>query len=213
VWREIVGVVGNVKDDGLGEAGTMTLYDPYTQVAWGNLNLFLRSDGELSQIAGALRSQVKLVDKDQPVADISTGDQFMAQAVAQPQLRTLLLSLFAGLALVLASLGIYGVMSNTVAQRTHEIGVRMALGAGQSNVLRLVLSNGMRLTLLGIVLGSAGAFALTRLMKGFLFHVTPTDPATFVEVALFLFLVALLASYIPARRATRVDPVIALRYE
>lgn len=137
----------------------------------------------------------------------------MAQAVAQPQLRTMLLSLFAGLALVLASLGIYGVMSNTVAQRTHEIGVRMALGAGQGSVLKLVLANGMRLTFLGIVLGTAGAFALTRLMKGFLFHVTPTDPATFVEVALFLFLVALLASYIPARRATRVDPVVALRYE
>jgi putative ABC transport system permease protein len=153
------------------------------------------------------------VDKDQPVAEIATGEQLMSEAVAQPQLRTLLLSLFAALALLLASLGLYGVMSNTVAQRTHEIGVRMALGAGQRSVLRLVLGNGMRLTLLGIVLGTVGAFALTRLMKGFLFHVTPTDPATFVSVALFLLLVALLASYIPARRATRVDPVVALRYE
>ena len=153
------------------------------------------------------------VDKDQPVAEIATGDQLMAEAVARPQLRTMLLGLFAGLALVLASLGIYGVMSNTVAQRTHEIGVRMALGAGQKSVLRLVLGNGMRLTLLGIALGTAGAFALTRLMKSFLFHVTPTDPATFLEVALFLFVVALMASYLPARRATRVDPVVALRYE
>ena len=213
VPREIVGVVGDVKDDGLGEAATMAAYEPYTQMAWSDMTLFVRSDSDPSQMASVLRSQVTSVDKDQPVADISTGDQLMAQAVAQPQLRTTLLSLFAGLALILASLGIYGVMSNTVAQRTHEIGVRMALGAGQSSVLRLVLSNGMRLTLLGIALGSAGAFALTRLMKGFLFHVTPTDPATFVEVALFLFFVALLASYIPARRATRVDPVIALRYE
>ena len=213
VWREIVGVVGDVKDDGLGEAATMTVYEPYTQVAWSSMSFFLRADGDLPQMAATLRSQVMSVDKDQPVADISTGEQLMAQAVAQPQLRTMLLSLFAGLALLLASLGIYGVMSNTVAQRTHEIGVRMALGAGQSNVLRLVLNNGMRLTLLGIALGSAGAFALTRLMKGFLFHVTPTDPATFGEVALFLFFVALLASYIPARRATRVDPVVALRYE
>lgn len=202
-----------MKDDGLGEAATMTVYEPYTQVAWSEMSLFLRADGDLSQITGTIRGQVILVDKDQPVADISTGDQLIAEAVAQPQLRTLLLSLFAGLALVLASLGIYGVMSNTVAQRTHEIGVRMALGAGQNSVLRLVLSNGMRLTLLGIALGTAGAFGLTRLMKGFLFHVTPTDPATFVEVAVFLFLVALLASYIPARRATRVDPVVALRYE
>jgi putative ABC transport system permease protein len=213
VSREIVGVVGDVKDDGLGEAGTMTAYEPYTQVAWGNMNFFLRGDGGPSQMAATLRSQVAVVDKDQPVADISTGEQWMAEAVAQPQLRTLLLSLFAALALVLASLGIYGVMSNTVAQRTHEIGVRMALGAGQSSVLRLVLSHAMRLTLLAIALGTAGAFALTRLMKSFLFHVTPTDPATFVEVALFLFLVALLASYIPARRATRVDPLVSLRYE
>jgi putative ABC transport system permease protein len=213
LWREIVGVVGDIKDDGLGEAPTMTMYEPYTQMGWGDMNLFLHSDGDARQMATMVRSQVVSVDKDQPVGDISTGEQLMAQAVAQPQLRTLLLTLFAGLALILASLGIYGVTSNTVAQRTHEIGVRMALGAGQSTVLRLVLSNGMRLTLLGIVMGTAGAFALTRLMKGFLFHVTPTDPETFLEVALFLFLVALLASYIPARRATRVDPMVALRYE
>jgi len=212
-WREIVGVVGDVKDDGLGEAATMTVYEPCTQQAWSSMSLFLRSDSDPSHLASVLRSQVMSVDKDQPVAEIATGEQLMSQAVAQPQLRTLLLSLFAGLALVLASLGIYGVMSNMVAQRTHEIGVRMALGAGQRSVLRLVLSNGMRLTLLGIALGTAGAFALTRLMKSFLFHVTPTDPATFLEVALFLFAVALLASYIPARRATRVDPVVALRYE
>jgi putative ABC transport system permease protein len=212
-WREIVGVVGDVKDDGLGEAATMTVYEPYTQQAWSSMSLFLRSDSDPSHLASILRSQVMSVDKDQPVAEIATGEQLMSEAVAQPQLRTLLLSLFAALALLLASLGIYGVMSNTVAQRTHEIGVRMALGAGQRSVLRLVLGNGMRLTLLGIVLGTVGAFALTRLMKGFLFHVTPTDPATFVSVALFLLLVALLASYIPARRATRVDPVVALRYE
>jgi putative ABC transport system permease protein len=213
VWREIVGVVGDVKDDGLGAAGTMTVYEPYPQIGWSEMKLFVRSNSNPLQFVGVLRSQVMAVDKDLPVADIFTGDHLMADAVAQPQLRTMLLSLFAGLALVLASLGIYGVMSNTVAQRTHEIGVRMALGAGQNSVLRLVLRNGMRLTLLGIALGTAGAFALTRLMKGFLFHVTPTDPATFAEVALFLFLVALLASYIPARRATRVDPVVALHYE
>ncbi len=213
VWREIVGVVGDVKDDGLGAAAAMTLYEPLRQIGWSDMKLFVRLDSNPSQFAGIVRSEVTAVDKDLPVADISTGQELMTQAIAQPQLRTTLLSLFAGLALVLASLGIYGVMSNTVAQRTHEIGVRMALGAGQRSVLGLVLSNGMRLTLLGIALGTGGAFALTRLMKGFLFQVTPTDPATFAEVALFLFFVALLASYIPARRATRVDPVVALRYE
>ena len=144
LWREIVGVVGDVKDDGLGEAATMTVYEPASQMAWRDMNLFVRSDSDTSQVAATVRSQVVSMDKDQPVGDISTGEQLMAQAVAQPQLRTLLLSVFAALALVLASLGIYGVMSNTVAQRTHEIGVRMALGAGQSSVLRLVLSNGMR---------------------------------------------------------------------
>lgn len=213
VWREIVGVVGDVKDEGPSEEAGVAAYEPYTQMPWDDMTLFVRSDGDLSQTAATLRSEVMAVDKDQPVAEITTGDELMSQAVAQPQLRTLLLGLFAGVALILANLGIYGVMSNAVANRTHEIGVRMALGAGQNNVLCMVLNHGVKLTLLGISFGAAGAFALTRLMKGFLFQVTPTDPATFIVVALFLFVVALLASYIPARRATRVDPVIALRYE
>jgi putative ABC transport system permease protein len=213
IWRQIVGVVADVKDDDPGAGGSTTVYEPYTQMAWSDMNLFLRADGDVSQMAGTLRNAVAAVDKDQPVAEIATGDELMSRAVAQPQLRTLLLGLFAGLALVLASLGIYGVMSNAVSQRAHEIGVRMALGAGQGNVLRMVLGQGVKLTLVGIFLGAAGAFALTRLMKSFLFHVRPTDPTTFVAVAIFLFLVALLACYVPARRATRVDPVIALRYE
>ena len=213
VWREIVGVVGDIKDENPGEEGSMSIYEPYTQMAWDGMTLFLRADGDASHMASMMRSAVMTVDKDQPVAEVATGDELMSRAIAQPQLRTLLLGLFAGLALVLASLGIYGVMSNTVAQRTHEIGVRMALGAGQRNVLQMVLSHGVRLTFLGIALGTGAALALTGLMKRLLFQVKATDPATFALVTIFLFLVASLASYIPARRATRVDPVIALRYE
>jgi putative ABC transport system permease protein len=213
IWREIVGVVGDVKDEGLDTGATMTLYEPYAQVPWSSMTLFLHTSGDAAQMAGALRSEVMALDKDQPVAAIMSGEQLMANAVAQPQLRTLLLAVFAGAALILAGFGVYGVMSNTVAQRTHEIGVRMARGAQQESMLRLVVGHGIRLTLFGVLLGTAGALVLTRLMKGFLFEVTPTDPETFAVVVFFLVLVALLASYIPARRAMRVDPVVALRYE
>ena len=213
IWREIVGVVGDVKDEGLDAGATMTLYEPSAQVPWSSMTLFLHTGGDAAQMAGALRSEVMALDKDQPVAAVMSGEELMANAVAQPQLRTLLLAVFAGVALILAGFGVYGVMSSTVAQRTHEIGVRMALGAQQESMLRLVVGNGIRLTLFGVVLGTVGALLLTRLMKGFLFQVTPTDPETFAVVVFFLLLVAFFASYIPARRAMRVDPVVALRYE
>jgi putative ABC transport system permease protein len=213
IWREVVGVVGDIKDEGLEAGGSLALYEPHQQKTWGEMTVFLRTEGDPSQMASVVRSEVMALDKDQPVAAIATGGELMARAVAQPQLRTLLLAIFAGVALVLAGFGVYGVMSNTVAQRTHEIGVRMALGAQQGSMLRLVVGNGMRLTLLGVALGIGGALMLTRVMKGFLFQVTPTDPETFAAVAFFLVMVAFLASYIPARRAMRVDPVVALRYE
>jgi putative ABC transport system permease protein len=213
IWREVVGVVGDIKDEGLESGGSLALYEPYSQMTWSEMTVFLRTDGDPSEMAGVLRNEVRGLDKDQPVAAIATGDELMARSVAQPQLRTFLLALFAGVALLLAGFGVYGVMSNTVAQRTHEIGVRVALGAQRRAMLRLVVGNGMRLALLGVAFGTAGALMLTRLMKGFLFQVTPTDPWTFAEVAFFLVVVALLASYIPARRAMRVDPVVALRYE
>ncbi len=212
-WREIVGAVGDVKDEGLDAGVTMTLSEPYAQVPWSSMTLFLHTGGDAAQMTGVLRSEVMALDKDQPVAAVMSGEELMANAVAQPQLRTLLLGVFAGVALILAGFGVYGVMSSTVAQRTHEIGVRMALGAQQESMLRLVVGNGIRLTLFGVVLGTAGALLLTRLMRGFLFQVTPTDPETFAVAAFFLVLVAFLASYIPARRAMRVDPVVALRYE
>jgi len=164
-------------------------------------------------LAAAARKQVQEIDPDQPVAAVRTMESWVDSAVATPRYRTILLGLFAAIALALACTGIYGVMSYSVAQRTHEIGVRMALGARQMDVLKLVVRQGMSLVLIGVAVGLLGAVALTRLMTSVLFNVTAKDPMTFVAVALLLALVALVACYIPALRATKVDPLIALRYE
>jgi putative ABC transport system permease protein len=153
------------------------------------------------------------VDKDQPIADITTMDAVVSTSVAEPRYRTLLLGSFAASALALAIVGIFGVTSYTMAQRTHEIGIRMALGAERHDVLRLVIGQGMRLTVIGVGVGLLAALGLTRLLASFLYAVRPTDPMTFVVVSAVMLAVALLASYIPARRATRVDPLVALRYE
>src|SRR6185503_9241683 len=161
----------------------------------------------------AVRKEVLSIDPDQPLADVRTMEQWLGTAVAAPRYRTALLGLFALLALVLASTGIYGVMCYSVAQRTHEIGVRMALGARQLDVLKLVVRQGMLLTLVGVILGLTGAFALTRVMQSLLFGVTAKDPFTFAVVAALLSAVAFIACLVPALRATRVDPLIALRYE
>jgi putative ABC transport system permease protein len=161
----------------------------------------------------ALRSALQSVDKDQAVRDISTMEQAISESISEPRFQTLLLGIFSSLALVLASVGIYGVMSYSVAQRTHDIGVRMALGAKQGDVMRLVLGQGLKSAILGVSAGLVASLALTRVLSNFLFGVTTTDPATFAGVSLLLIAVALLACYIPARRAARVDPMVALRYE
>jgi putative ABC transport system permease protein len=173
----------------------------------------IRAQGDPANLAAAVRREVKAIDSDQPVAAMKTMDEWMTASASAPRYRTSLLTLFAIVALVLASTGIYGVMSYSVAQRTHEIGIRMAVGAGRSDVLKLVVRQGMTLVAIGLVIGLLGAFALTRVLSSVLYEITPKDPVTFIGVAVVLPLVALLACYLPARRATMVDPLIALRYE
>jgi putative ABC transport system permease protein len=213
IWRTIVGVVGDVKQEGLDAEPYAQMYMPSAQFPQRGIYVSLRTAGDPLGAAGALRRAVKEVDPDVPVADLMTMEQRVAQSVTQPRVNTLLLGVFAGVALVLAAVGIYGVMSYGVEQRTREIGIRMALGAKQGDVLRLVVGQGMAPVAAGVALGLAGAFAVTRLIGSMLYGVSATDPVTFLAVTVFLVAVALVASYLPARRATRVAPTEALRYE
>jgi putative ABC transport system permease protein len=212
-WREIVGVVGDVKHYGLDSQTTVQIYEPYLQVTYPAMSLVVRTTGDPREIAAAIRGQVAAMDNDQPVANIRTMDVIVSGSVARQRFSALLLALFAGVALILAAVGIYGVMSYYVAQRTHEIGIRMALGAERCDLLRLVVGKGMLLALIGVMIGLAAAFTLTRLMSGLLFEVEATDRVTFAATAVLLTSVALLACWIPARRATKVDPIVALRSE
>ncbi|HSE98987.1 MAG TPA: FtsX-like permease family protein, partial [Blastocatellia bacterium] len=177
------------------------------------LTLVARTGPDPASLTQAIRDQVMAIDPDRPVSSIRTMEQVISSSVAVRRFYMLLLAGFAGLALALATIGIYGVMSYTVAQSTREIGIRMALGAQVADVLKLIVGQAMALAFIGICAGAAGALALTRLMASLLYEVTPTDLATFVSVSALLIAVAALACYIPARRATRVDPMIALRYE
>lgn len=208
---EIVGVVGDIHHRSLELQPYAAMYMPTRAMDW--MNVVVRTRGNPLGLVPAVRKEVQAIDPDQPIAAIQTMDEWVDSSVATPRYRTTLFALFALLAMVLAATGIYGVMSYSVAQRTHEIGVRMALGAQGFDVLRLVVRQGMLLVLIGLVIGLGGAFALTRVMSSLLFGVTAKDPLTFVAVAALLFVVALLACYIPARRATKVDPLTALRYE
>jgi putative ABC transport system permease protein len=217
-WYEIVGVVGNVKHRGLDLQDHPELYIPALQPLFqdGNvpaLYLAVRTANDPMQVAGVVRAEVAAIDRDQPIASLMTMDQRISDSIAPRRFNMFLFGLFAALALVLAAIGIYGIMAFSVAQRTHEIGVRMALGAGTGDVLKLILGNGFRLALIGIVVGLAIAFAATRLLSTLLYDVSTTDPAIFLLDALLLAGAALLACYIPARRATKVDPIVALRYE
>jgi putative ABC transport system permease protein len=218
-WREIVGVVGDVRQDEVGAPLAQAIYQPYLQVAdsrrWmlGDMTFVARTTAAPQQFAAALRSELQAVDKELPIYDIAAMRQVIAEKVADPRFYTLLLGGFSTLALILAAAGIYGLIAYSVSQRTHEIGIRMALGAQTADVLKLVVAQGMKLVLTGLVIGLAGAFALTRLLAGFLYQVSVTDPATFALLALLLAAVALAACYLPARRAAKIDPMRALRSE
>ena len=209
---EIIGVAGDIRHRSLQFQPFPAMYLPTRQPAW--MNVVIRTQGgDPLSIAGAVRNEVRAIDPEQPIAAMRPMDEWVATSVATPRYRTMLLALFAALAMVLAATGIYGVMSYSVAQRTHEIGVRMALGARQAQVLGLIIRQGMLLVVIGVVIGLAGAFALTRVMSSLLFGVGAKDPITFAIVAALLSVVALVACYLPARRATKVDPLEALRYE
>ena len=210
----VVGVVGRVKMDGLRqESNRVQGYFPYAQILESAMTIIVKSSSDPKLLMSSIRQQVREIDSNQPIYNIRTLDEIRSESVAPERLNLTLLSLFAGVALLLAVVGIYGVMSHTVTQRMHEIGIRLAIGAQSHDVFKLVIGQGMALALIGVAFGLIGAFGLTRLMRTMLFGVGPTDPGTFAVLGLGVTLVALLACYVPGRRATKVDPTVALRYE
>jgi predicted permease len=213
-WTTVVGVVGDIKQHGLGSETRPEMYRPYFQhTSLPPMTLMVRSTSAPAALAASIRSAVWSVDKNVPITDLQPMTDVVARSISQPRSTMLMLSIFAGIGLTLGIIGIYGVISYSVAQRTQEIGVRMALGARTLDILQLVVGQGLKLTLIGVAAGVAGALAVTRLMSSLLFGVSATDPATFLIIAGLLTAVALLACYLPARRATRISPVTALRYE
>jgi putative ABC transport system permease protein len=210
-WREVVGIVRDVRYWGLERPVNPELYVPLAQLMFSGLTFTLRTDGDPALLAGAVREQLRAVDPDLPLSSIRTMDQVAATSVASRRTGMLLLAIFAGLALVLAAAGIYGVMSHLVGLRTGEIGVRMTMGAQPGDVLRLVLKEGLLQAAIGLALGIGAAVLLVRSFRTMLYQVSPTDPLTLAGVVVLLLLTALLACYVPARRAMRVDPVAALR--
>jgi len=216
-WTTIVGIVADVRQMGIDEPVKAEMYLPNRQITHNPWfiprDLAIRTNGDPMQLVGAVRQAIREVDPDQPVSNVATMAEVLGDEAAQRRMGMIMLVAFASLALVLASIGIYGVLAYFVTQHTNEIGVRLALGATPRNILFLVLKKGMGLTLIGVAIGVAASFAFTRWMSSMLFGVKASDPLTFVAVPLLLGLVALLACAIPARRATKVDPMVALRYE
>jgi putative ABC transport system permease protein len=212
-WREVVGVVNDVKMNGVDSPTTMQTYLPFAQMPEEAMAVVVRAERNPIALASAVEQAIHAIDKDLPIFSVFTMDQLFGNSLAQRRLTLILLASFAALALVLAAVGVYGVIAYTVRQRAHELGIRMALGAQRGDVLKLILAQGLKLALAGVAIGLVAAFALTRWMESLLFGVRPTDPLTFCLIAVVLLCVALLACWVPARRATRVDPLLALRRE
>jgi putative ABC transport system permease protein len=215
-WRTIIGVIADMKDRAVNQPAFPTVYAPYAQYkneGWGMTVFAVRTTGDPLAASKMVRDQIHSLLPNQPVSDVASMEQLLAKSLSRTRFSMLLLSIFAGLALMLSAVGIYGVMAYSVAQRTREIGIRLALGAARKDVLAMVLLGGGRLATFGLVLGLAGALALNYWLRNQLYGVSPADPVTYIAVALLLGAVALAASYIPARRATHVDPLVALRYE
>src|SRR5688572_7539958 len=212
-WHTIIGVVRSVRHQRMQEDTRESVYLPHLQIPVNGLSLVARTTADPHDVTNAIRNEVAQLDRDQPVSRIATMEEVVAESIWQPRLYATLFVVFAGGALVLALIGIYGVMAFLVQTRTHEIGVRMALGATARDVFKLIVGRGMKLTVIGVLIGVAGAIALTRLMHGLLFNTSATDPFIFLAISILLSVAAFLACYIPARRAAKVDPLIALRYE
>jgi putative ABC transport system permease protein len=210
---EIVGVVGDVKDRDLDRVPSPGFYVPHAQDPWADMGVALRVSAEPTALTAAARDEVMKLDPAQPISNLKTLERMIHERTAPKRLMTATMGVFAAIALLLAGVGLYAVMAYTVSQRTHEIGVRLALGARGGDILRLITWQGLKLTLVGLALGVVGAFALTRFMAPLLYGVTATDPLTFILISFSLAGVAMLACWIPARRATKVDPMIALRCE
>jgi len=212
--HEIVGVVGDARQWGLDRQASAEIYFSFAQLSLGQeATLVIRPEGDPTGLTGAVRSAIGEVAHEAPITKIRPMKQVLEESMASSRFNMILMTIFAGVALMMASIGLYGVISYSVSQRTHEIGIRMALGASRPSVLSLVLRNGMTLAVIGVALGVAVALGLTRLMASMLYGVSPTDPLTFIVISLILTGVALVACFVPAHRATRVDPMIALRYE
>jgi putative ABC transport system permease protein len=213
VWFEIIGVVANVRSMGLQEEPVPEVYTSSLQDAFSDMYVVIRTQVDPESLAATAREAAEDVDRAQPITDIRTMETRVSEAVTLPRFNLILLGVFGAIALILSAAGIYGVTSYTVARRNHEIGIRMAVGAQADDVLRLMMTQGMKPAAIGLSIGLAGSVVLTRLMNSLLFGVSATDPLTFAALALLLLTVALLACYFPARRATKLDPVVALRHE
>jgi putative ABC transport system permease protein len=212
-WVTVVGVVADIRHRGFDDKIWPELFQPYEQAPSAWMSLVIKTSTDPSSLIPAIRKTIAVIDRNQPLFDIDSLEQRLSNSVAQRRQRMLLLGIFAFIALVIAVIGVYGVMVYSVTRRTHEMGVRIALGAQGRDVLNMVVAEGLRMALIGVAIGIAGALGLTRAISSFLYGVTATDAATFVSVCVLLISAACLAAYIPARRATKVDPLVALRHE